>query len=109
MLEFWCLIASRNFVTAWPVISALPTASLNDVATKQPAARFYTSSGSDVFRASNSDPISSKSAGIRLILSKIPRLCNLQKFGVETLLNVPKTLYPFDKRSFERSASWLCL
>ena len=35
------------------------------------------------------EPISRRSAGIKLIFEKIPKLCNLQKFGVETLLKVP--------------------
>jgi len=33
--------------------------------------------------------MSRRSAGIRLIFEKISKLCNLQKFGVEALRNVP--------------------
>ena len=68
-----CLLASKILVTPNPVTSPVPIGCSKLAPTKLCAAKWYISSGSEIFTVSTIDPASTKSAGIMFTFSKMSK------------------------------------
>ena len=92
MFLFIALIADSILVTPIPVISAdlIDMSSIVEAIEISEPSEVYHLAAQSYVGASFEQPISS--AEINWTLSKTSSACNLQKFGVDNLREVPKTL-----------------